>query len=64
MTIPRGLVLLPRQLTPAMACALAGAMQPPWPNGDPHNAIPQLVEDWQGRWARVLAAAATNSGGG
>lgn len=57
MTTPHRRVLLPRQLTPAMACALAGAIPPPWPNGDPHNEIPRLVEDWQERWARVLAAA-------
>lgn len=53
----KGKVLLPRHLTPAMACALEGAMQPPWPNGDPHGAIPQLVQDWQQKWANAIAAA-------
>lgn len=52
-----GKVLLPRHLTPAMACALAGALPPPWPNGDPHNEIPQLVQNWQQKWANAIAAA-------
>lgn len=55
--VPAGLVLVPRALTPAIACALAGAMPPPFPNGDPHGAIPQYVEDWQERWKLALAAA-------
>lgn len=50
-------VLLPRRLSPAMACALAGALPPPWPNGDPHNEIPQLVQDWQKKWTDAIAAA-------
>lgn len=54
-------VRVPRKLTPAIACALAGAMPPPFPNGDPHGAIPQYVEDWRERWARVLAVAEAES---
>lgn len=49
--------LVPKELTPAIACALEDCLPPDqWPGGDPHGAIPKLVDDYRETWKRVLTA--------
>lgn len=57
-----GYVVVPREITPEIACALEDCAPPDHPTWDTHSckdaAIAKLVEDYTEKWADILATAA------
>jgi hypothetical protein len=49
-----GYVILPKELTPAVACALERAAPP---EAQSKEAVAQLVEDYREMWSHVIASA-------
>lgn len=52
-----GWQLVPKNITPEIACALEDCAPPEDWAEDPHGAMERLVEDYRPVWERVLAAA-------
>lgn len=50
-----GLVIVPKKLTPAIACALEMCAPP---EAQTPGALEQLVKDYEDVWSHVIAAAA------
>ena len=50
-----GLVIMPKELTPAIACALENCAPPEAQTSD---ALEQLVKDYNDIWSAVIAAGA------